>query len=337
MQPVNIALVGLGYWGKNLLRSFNGLPEARIHTLCDLDEKNLNAVKSICPQAKATRSFEEVLANPEIQAVAIATPSSTHFRNAKAALEAGKHTFVEKPLAMDLKEAEQLVEISERVKKTLMVGHLLKHHPVTHYLKNLIDKGDLGEIYCIYTQRLNLGIIRSDENPLWSLSTHDISLILYFLGEMPDRVWASGAGFLQKDIEDVVFAGLGFPSGHIAHLHLSWLDPHKTRRLTIVGSKKMAVFDDMEPREKLRIYDKGTKKAVNSGTLMEYHMAREGDIQIPMIEASEPLRLECQNFLQTVGGVAKSNSDGPEALRILKVIMGLDQSLKQKGKVCELR
>jgi len=330
-NQVKLALLGLGYWGKNLFRTFSAIPHADIRLGCDLDPKNLDALRKSHPNCEFTGDFQRAFNDPEIDGVVIATPPATHYELAKAALTAKKHTFVEKPITLDLNHANELVALSKSVGKTLMVGHLLKHHPATTYLKNLVDSGDLGEINCIYTQRVNLGIIRSDENPLWSLSPHDISLILYFSGEMPERVSAMGGSFLQKGIEDVIFAMMKFPSGHIASMHLSWLDPHKVRRLTIVGSKQMAVFDDMENREKLRIYDKGASIKSNPQTLMEYMAVRDGDIYIPKIDNREPLRIECENFLDCVQGKAETKSGGEEAVRILKVITMLDESLKSQG------
>jgi len=337
MKSVNLAIVGVGYWGKNLFRAFSFIPEVNILYAVDFKEENLDFAHSLQPTCKQIQNYKEALKDPKVHGVIIATPPKTHHQIAKDSLEAGKHTFVEKPLSLVIDDAQDLVQLSKKKQKILMVGHLLKHHPVSHYLKEMIHKGDLGEINYVYTQRLNLGIIRSDENPLWSLSPHDISLILFFLGGMPTEVFASGGCFLQEKIEDVVFAGLHFPDGKMAHLHLSWLDPHKIRRITIVGTKKMAVFDDMEPREKLRIYDKGAvKKSYDPGDPIEYLNIRDGDIYIPKIEAKEPLRNECQNFVQCIMGKAKSNSDGEEALRILKVITKLDESLKERGKVIRL-
>jgi len=217
-----------------------------------------------------------------------------------------------------------------------MVGHLLLHHPACQYLKNIIDQKQLGDLFYIHSQRLNLGIIRNNENPLWNLSPHDISLILYLFDEAPCQVQASGSSFLQKNIEDVIFATLHFKSGKMAHLQVSWLDPHKTRRLTIVGSKQMAVFDDMEPREKLRIYDKGAQIKEYQGNLMEHLTIRDGDIHIPKLEIQEPLRLECQNFIRAIQGQEEVKSTGEGAVQILKVITKLDHSLKNNGKMVEM-
>jgi len=331
MKTVNIGFVGIGYWGKNIFRTFCNIPQVNLLYACDLDEANLSYAKTLSPKSKLTQNYQEILNDPKVDGVVIATPAPTHYELGKQALNAQKNTIVEKPLALNIKEGEELVQLAKKNKLVLMVGHLLKHHAVTHYLKKLIQEGELGDINYIYCQRINLGIIRSHENPLWSLSPHDISLILYFLDEMPVRLSASGGRFIQEGLEDVVFAGLQFPKGQIAHLHLSWLDPHKIRKITIVGSKKMAVFNDMEPREKLRIYDKGAERKPSAQTPGNFYGIREGDIYIPRIENQEPLLLECQNFTQCILGTEKPRSGGEEAVRILKVISRLDESLHNQG------
>ena len=333
MEPVKIGFIGLGYWGKNLFRSFNSLPGVDIKTASDLSEENLAFAKTLNPQCHLTQDCNEIFKDPAIQGVVVATPPVTHVDLAEQSFKAGKHTFVEKPLALDLARAEKLLKLSKESDRLLMVGHLLKHHPATHYIKDLIDAGDLGDLYYIYTQRVNLGVIRSNENPLWSLSPHDISLILYFFGQEPCSVQGQGGTYLQtsKQIEDVVFASISFSSGQLAHMQMSWLDPHKIRKLTLVGSQKMAVFDDMEPREKLRIYNKRVEAQSNHQGPMDYYSLREGDIHIPRIEAREPLKLECQNFIDSITGKAQCYSDGDEAVRILRVITALDRSLKSGG------
>ena len=250
-----VALAGLGYWGPNLARNFDELAE--LTWLCDLSEENRERFTSRFPNARMTSDFDELLADDRVEAVVIATPVTTHFELAKRALEAGKHVLVEKPPALTAAEAEELVATAEEHERVLMPGHLLLYHPGVARLKQLIGSGELGEVLYVYGNRQNLGQIRKDENALWSLGVHDLSVILYLLEEEPTEAWARGESFLTEGVEDVVFCYLRFPSGKVAHMHLSWLDPHKMRRITVVGRDKMAVFDDMELDRKLTIDDKG--------------------------------------------------------------------------------
>jgi len=255
----------------------------------------------------------------------LATPVPTHYALAKQALEAGKHVFVEKPPAMRAAEMEELVELSEACGKVLMPGHLLLYHPGVGKLKELVDTGDLGDVLCIYGNRQNLGTIRKDENALWSLGVHDVSVILHLADEEPSEVWARGNAFLTPGVEDVVFCFMRFPSGKIAHLHLSWLDPHKERRLTVVGARRMATFDDMLIEGKLALYDKGFDEDARSWG--EY-IARSGDIFCPRISNAEPLRIECEHFLECIRTGATPRSDGHSGLRVVRVLERLQRSLE---------
>ena len=258
-DPVRVAQVGLGAWGQNLVRNLDVLGE--LTWICDDSDARRETFARRFPNAMPTNSYEELLADTDLEAVVIATPVPTHYALAKQALEAGKHVFVEKPPSMRAAEMEELVELSEARGKVLMPGHLLLYHPGVRKLKELVDTGDLGEVLCIYGNRQNLGTIRKDENALWSLGVHDVSVILHLADEEPSEVWARGNAFLNPGVEDVVFCFLRFPSGKIAHLHLSWLDPHKMRKLTVVGRDKMAVFDDMELERKVTIYEKWPEQA----------------------------------------------------------------------------
>jgi predicted dehydrogenase len=258
-----------------------------------------------------------VLADPEVEAVVVATPVPTHYALAKQALEAGKHVFVEKPPAMRGAEMAELVELSERRGLVLMPGHLLLYHPGVRKLSELVDSGELGDVLCIYGNRQNLGTIRKDENALWSLGVHDLSVILHLIKEEPSETWAQGNAFLTPGVEDVVFCFLRFPSGKIAHLHLSWLDPHKMRKLTVVGRDKMAVFDDMELERKVTIYEKAPTQPAQ--TFGEWQ-TRTGDILSPKIATHEPLRLELEHFLRLVreGGTGVEARDGLAVVRVLE-------------------
>jgi predicted dehydrogenase len=312
----NIGVVGLNYWGPNLVRNFDELAE--LSWLCDLDADRLQAMGARYPNARTTTSLDELLADDAVDAVVVATPVPTHYALAKQALEAGKHVFVEKPPAMRAAEMDELVELAASNDRVLMPGHLLLYHPGVLKLKELVDSGGLGDVLCVYGQRVNLGIVRSNENALWSLGVHDLSVILYLLDEDPDLATAQGSWSIHEGVEDVVFCFLRFPSGKIAHMHLSWLDPHKMRKMTVVGREKMAVFDDMEPDRKVTIYEK------SAGPGGELH---SGDISIPKISTAEPLRLECQHFLSLIAGEGDREQVARDGARVVRALEMLTESL----------
>jgi predicted dehydrogenase len=270
-----------------------------------------------------TDSFDDLLGDPELEAVVIATPVPTHYALAKQALEAGKHVFVEKPPAMQAGEMEELVSLAEERDLVLMPGHLLLYHPGVHKLKQLVDSGELGDVLCIYGNRQNLGVIRKDENALWSLGVHDLSVILYLVGEEPSEAWAHGNAFLNPGVEDVVFCYLRFPSGKIAHMHLSWLDPHKMRKITVVGRDKMVVFDDMELDRKVTVYDKAPEQPAQS--YGEWR-TRTGDIFSPKIANDEPLRLEMAHFLKLVRN-GSTHAEARDGLAVVRTLERLQESL----------
>lgn len=330
-DQVSVGVVGVGGWGKNLARNYSQMREARLKYLCDLDERKLAAVHAQFQAERATTRFDELLADPALDAVIIATTGPTHYTLCKRALEAGKDVYVEKPFVLSVPEAEELVALAAERKSVLMVGHLLEYHPVVQKLKEMIEKGELGKIRYIYSQRLNLGTVRMDENALWNFAPHDISVILHLLGTNPTDVSARGQSYLQKGIEDVVFLAINFGDQAMGHVHVSWLDPHKTRRLTIVGSKRMAVFDDLEPNEKLKIYDKGAEISTDYDTFAEYVGLRFGDITVPYIRVGEPLRIECEHFLRCVRERTQPLSDGQDGLRVVKVLQAASDSLRQNG------
>jgi predicted dehydrogenase len=313
---VRVGQVGLGAWGANLVRNLDEL--ADLAWISDASEERLALFARRFPNARATREFGDILADPAVEAVVIATPVPTHYALALQALQAGKHVFVEKPPAMRAGEMEELVQLAEERGLVLMPGHLLLYHPGVRKLKELVDSGDLGEVLCIYGNRQNLGTIRTNENALWSLGVHDLSVILHLIDEEPSEAWARGNAFLTPGVEDVVFCYLRFPSGKIAHLHLSWLDPHKMRKLTVVGRDKMAVFDDMELERKITVYEKATEQPAQS--YGEWR-TRTGDIFSPKIPNHEPLRLEMQHFLRLV----REGGDGTEARDGLQVVRALEQ------------
>jgi predicted dehydrogenase len=317
LTQIRVGQAGLGYWGANLVRNFDELAE--LTWLCDAAGERREQYGRRYPRSRVSADFDELLAAGDVDAVVIATPVPTHHDLAKRALLAGKHVFVEKPPAMRAHEMEELVALAQERSLVLMPGHLLLYHPAVQTVKDLIDGGDLGDVLCIYGNRQNLGKIRKDENALWSLGVHDLSVILHLLEEEPSEVWAHGNAFLNPGVEDVVFCYLRFPSGKIAHMHLSWLDPHKMRKLTVVGREKMVVFDDMELERKVTIYEKAPWEPAS--TYGEWR-TRTGDIFSPKIPNHEPLRLECRHFL---GLVEHGPGDFREATDGLAVVRTLEQ------------
>jgi predicted dehydrogenase len=324
-QRITVGVVGLGYWGPNLARNFNALADAELRWLCDARPEVRERFGATFPQARTTAELDDLLSDPDLDAVVLATPVPTHGALSVRVLEAGKHCFVEKPLAQSVADAEAAVDAARRTGRILMVGHLLQYHPGVARLKALVDDGELGDVRYIYGNRLNLGKLRPDENALWSLGAHDVSVLLHLADEEPDEMYAYGESYMRPPIEDVVFGYLRFPSGLMAHLHLSWLDPHKERRFTIVGSDKMATFDDMELEQKLVIYDKGFDEDYSS--YGEY-IARSGDIWSPRVPNEEPLRIECRHFAECVRDGTTPVSDGRSGLRVVRVLEGLQASLE---------
>jgi predicted dehydrogenase len=318
-----VGLAGLGYWGPNLARNFDEL--ADLAWICDLDENLLGRFAARYPNARATTSFDEMLRDDSLDAVIVATPVPTHYELAKQALEFDKHVLVEKPPAMRADEMEDLVGIAERHGKVLLPGHLLLYHPGVRKVKELIDSGELGDILCVYGNRQNLGIVRTNENALWSLGVHDLSVILHLIDEEPSEAVAHGNAFLTEGVEDVVFCYLRFPSGKIAHMHLSWLDPHKMRKLTVVGREKMVVFDDMELERKVTIYEKAPWKRTD---VYGEWQTRSGDIFSPRIDTAEPLRLECEDFLRLVAGDGDPGPVAAEGARVVRALERLTESLR---------
>jgi predicted dehydrogenase len=321
---VRIGVVGLGYWGPNLARNFAAMPGCELTWCCDASEENRARWAPSFPATQFTGDLDTLLEDPELDAIVLATPVPSHGALAERVLRAGKHCFVEKPLAQSVAEAERALAAAREAGRTLMVGHLLEYHPGVAKLKELADDGELGDIHYIYSNRLNLGQLRADENALWSLGAHDVSVILNLAGEEPYEVEARGEAYMRPGIEDVVFGFLRFPSGLAAHMHLSWLDPHKERRFTVVGSRRMATFDDMATERKVTVYDKGFDEDADS--YGEY-ITRSGDIWSPRIPNREPLRLECEHFVECIRTGAVPRSDGESGLRVVRVLEALQERL----------
>jgi predicted dehydrogenase len=324
-----VGIAGLGYWGPNLARNFDAIPGCELAWCCDESAAARERAALRFPAAATTADIDDLLADPSLDAVAVATPVPSHAPLATRVLEAGKHCFVEKPLAVSVAEGERAVAAAEAGGRVLMVGHLLEYHPGVERLAELVEAGELGEqIYYIYGNRLNLGKLRADENALWSLGAHDVSVVLRLAREEPHEVVAHGESYVREGVEDVVFCFMRFPSGLSAHLHLSWLDPHKERRFTVVGSRRMATFDDMAIEGKLTVYDKGFDE--DSSSYGEY-ITRTGDIFCPRIPNLEPLRLECEHFIDCVRSGTQPRSDGASGLRVVRVLEQLQLSLETRG------
>ncbi|MCK4546905.1 MAG: Gfo/Idh/MocA family oxidoreductase [Candidatus Eisenbacteria sp.] len=329
---IRVGVVGCGYWGPNLVRNFSQIPGSIVPIICDLEEKRLKHVQSLYPFVDTTTRFDDMLENHGLNAVCVATPVRTHFGLVKRCLEAGKHVLCEKPLTRSVAEAEELLALAQKQKCVLMAGHTFVYTAAVNKIKDLIVSGELGEVFYISTARVNLGLFQEDINVLWDLAPHDVSIMNYILDSQPVSVAARGAAYIQKDIEDVAFMTLEYPNGVLAHIHVSWLDPCKIRRTTVVGSRKMLVYDDVVTMEKIRVYDKGVNVQPHYDTFGEFHLAyRFGDIFVPRLDDSEPLKVECSHFLDCINNGVVSRSGGPEALAVVRAIEGGNESLKKGG------
>ncbi|MBU4174952.1 MAG: Gfo/Idh/MocA family oxidoreductase [Actinobacteria bacterium] len=331
-KRLRVGQIGCGYWGPNLVRAFMNLGDVDLVSVCDASPEMLDKVLGTYPALQGTGNADELIGNPEIDAVVVASSARTHFELSRKALEAGKHVLVEKPLSLNVSEGEELVWLSEEKGLTLMVGHLLLYHPAVQRVKEYLDSGEIGDVLYVYSQRLNLGRVRHDENCLWSLAPHDLSVITYLLEQEPVEVSTHGMSYLRGGIEDVVFCTLRFPDNVIANLHISWLDPHKVRRLTIVGSRKMMVFDDMSSGEKLRVYDKGVDFKEDEKGYQNALEPRFGDVLLPAVKQEEPLLRECRHFVECVQSGREPLSGGREGLGVLRILNAAQESLDSRGK-----
>jgi predicted dehydrogenase len=329
---VKVGVVGVGYWGPNFVRILDELPDFQVAAVCDTDSKKFDRLVGQYPHISFVDSLDKLLDSSDLDAVVVATGSDSHYQVAKQCLLAGKHILVEKPLALSTSDASELVEIARENSRVLLVGHLLRYHNGVVKLREYMDEGYLGKVLYIYTTRVNLGKIRKEENALWSFATHDISVVNYLVGGEPEFVTASGQSYVRDGVEDVVFVTLHYPERVMAHLHVSWLDPHKIRKTTVVGDKKMAVLDDMQATEKLRIYDKGIDFVPSYGDYGESLSIRVGDIYIPKITMAEPLKVECQHFLECITKGAEPLTGGEHGLQVLRVLEAADRSLREGSK-----
>lgn len=327
---IRVGVIGAGAWGMNHVRSFAGLSECALAAVADARSEVRANLSRAYPTARMHETAEALIAADDVDAVVVATPSPSHAALAQAALRAGKHVLVEKPMALSVADAEATVAAAERSGKVLMVGHLLLYHSAVVYLRRLIDDGTLGDPRYVYCERVNLGTIRKDENALWSFAPHDLSVAAYLLGTEIADVSARGADYLQPGIHDVVFANVRYHDGRMANIHVSWLDPHKSRRIVVVGTKQMAVFDDMSA-EKVRVYDKGADRAPAAVGYEEHLTVRSGDILIPNIKLEEPLKVEARHFLSCIRDNQTPRSDGRNGLLIVRMLEAAQRSLERGG------
>lgn len=332
MEKPDVAVVGCGYWGPNLIRNFKQLPNCSMKVCCDLDSKNLERMKALYPYLKTSSDLREIVSDDTIDAVAIATPVYTHSEIGKLCLQHKKHVLIEKPMASNEGECIELIELAEKNHKVLMIGHTFEYAAAVNKTKEIIESGELGEIYYISCSRLNLGLFQSDINVIWDLAPHDISIMLYLLNDFPVGVNASGKAHFRRDIEDVATITLNFSNGTIAFIHSSWLDPDKVRKMTIVGSKKMLVYDDISTNEKIKIFDKGVNAPPYYDSYAEFHYSyRYGDIYTPRINEYEPLRKECEHFLECIREHKTPRSDGYSGLRVVSILEAANKSLRSQG------
>lgn len=330
LKPIRIAQIGYGYWGPNLARNFYQLPGAELAYLVDANPDALAKAEQLY-RCQTTRVITDVLDDPAIDALVIATPARSHYALTKMALLAGKHVFVEKPLAMSIAEGRELVTLAATQGVTLMVGHVFEYNPAVRYIKAAVGAGELGDLYYLYSRRVNLGRVQSDVNALWSIAPHDISIALYLLEQLPEAVSCHGAACLHGQVEDVIFLTLHFPGNVLCHIHVSWLDPSKTREMTVVGSRKMIVYDDVSTEGKVRIYDKGAYRKGDPIYGEFQYKLHSGDILIPRIDMREPLQEECAHFLESIRSGAKPLTDGENGLRVVTVLAAGQQSLDRGG------
>jgi predicted dehydrogenase len=329
-HPIGTAIIGAGYWGRNYVRNFGALPEARLCWVCDLDPSARERAQRTA-DVKVTADLRAVLDDGQVQAVVIATNAALHHEHTMAALAADKHVLVEKPMATSLEQARQMVALAAERKRVLMVGHLMLYHPAVERLQQLVQSGELGAIYYLYALRVNLGRIRSDESALWSFGPHDLCVIQSLVGSVPQSIAARGQAYLQQAVEDVVFVNLVFDDRTMAQIQLSWLDPRKERRLTVVGSRKMVVFDDTHASEKLRIFDKGVDRPPEYDDYGDYLSLRDGDIHIPHISLAEPLTAECRHFLHCVASGERPRSPGEQGLQVVRLLTAAQRSMTNGG------
>jgi predicted dehydrogenase len=342
-NKLNFGVIGAGYWGPNFVRNLADLQEVGGLAVSDLNQDKLKEIKAKYPEVRTNSDYLFTLNNPEIDAVIIATPAGTHYKIAREALEHGKHVLVEKPLAATSRECRELSDLAKGAERVLMVGHTFIYNAAVNALKDCIANKELGDIYYIYSQRLNLGRLRQDVNAMWNFAPHDISIVLYLLDQRPVKVNARGKDYLQKGIEDVVFVDLEFESGVLAHIHISWLDPHKVRKMTVVGGEKMAIYDDTSLDAKIQIFDKGFTKTPSADSPRDFDtfgefqlLKRSGDVHIPVFKFTEPLRNECSHFIDCIRNNKKPVTDADHGQLVVRILEAAQESLKNGGRTVRI-
>jgi predicted dehydrogenase len=331
-EAIRVGAVGCGYWGPNLIRNFRQLPDCQLKVICDASEQRLQHIRRLHPGVGTADRFEELLHNAEIDAVVIATPVRFHYEMAKACLSAGKHVFIEKPLARTVAEAQELVALADQQGLVIMVGHTFLFSPAVRRMKQIVDAGDIGEVQYISARRLNLGLFQKDINVAWDLAPHDLSILLHLLDQMPVSVSCQGDSHVTRNIEDVTMMYLTFPNNRCASIHCSWLDPKKVREMTVVGTKRMIVYDDMEPLDKLKIYDARVEAPPHYDSFAEFtYSYHYGDAYVPCIKQEEPLKLECQHFLDCIRGECVPMAEGRRGLEVVSILEAAAESLRQHG------
>lgn len=336
---MKVGVIGCGYWGPNLIRNFNALPNVEVSMISDLDENRLAHVGMLYPNTTKTTNYTDILENPDIEAVVVATPMTTHFPIGTAVLEAGKHLFLEKPMATNSDDCRSMIALAKSKDLKIMVGHTFIYTSAVRKIKSLMNSGEMGDIHYVNIERVNLGLFQKDANVIWDLAPHDVAMLNYLFGSKPCRVNATGHCYVQKDlgIEDVAFITLEYPDGRMANIHVSWLDPCKIRRCTFVGSRKMLVYDDMSPSEKIRVYDKGVDVQPHYDNFGEFQLLyRSGDIFSPQIDTAEPLKAEAAHFVDIIEGKAIGLSTGSHGLEVVQVLEQACESLKSGGKPFDL-
>lgn len=329
-RPVRVAAVGCGYWGPNVIRNLSEIRGFDLRWVCDADPARLDPVAMRYPSAQATTSIDDVFADSDVEAIYLATPVSTHYELTRRALDLGKHVLIEKPLATTIQQAEELAELAAARGLTLLVGHTFVFSPPVRTVKQLIDSGVIGPIYYVETTRVNLGLFQKDVSVLWDLGPHDLSILMYWLGEVPVHVSARGRSYLGEALEDVAFLTLEFPSGILAQLQISWLSPTKLRRTSIVGRQKMIVYDDLEPVEKVKIFDRGVDH--QPASFGEFQLTyRSGDILSPRVDTTEPLKVECEHFLECIRTGRTPDASPQSAVDVVRVIQAAERSLRRGG------
>jgi predicted dehydrogenase len=337
IKQLKIGVIGCGYWGPNLARNLRSLSDCNLKMMSDLSEQRLGHLKSLYPEIEGVTDYRHLLNGSGLDAIVIATPVKSHYPLAKACLSAGKHTFIEKPMALSTAECEELIDIARRKSLVLMVGHTFLYSPAVRKIKEIVDCGDIGEIRYVCARRLNLGLFQKDINVAWDLAPHDISIALHIMGEMPMSVNCRGSAHVTPGIEDVTTMCLTFPKQRTAIIHSSWLDPRKVREMTIVGSRRMIVYDDVAPLEKIRIFDARVERPPHYDTFAEFHYAYHyGDVYAPYIKQEEPLKTEMQHFLDCIRNGTKPMTDGVQGLDLVRILEASSESLRRSGAAVQI-